>query len=351
MISAASGYSYAQENDSSASLSFSGYVEVYYNDNLYRQPNHTQPAFMYAYNKTHELALNLGYIKASFQTGRVRANIALAAGSYMNANYAAEPGVLKNIYEADAGVKISGKSNLWIDAGVMPSHIGFESAAGKDCWTLTRSIAAESSPYFETGTRLSYTSRNNKWYLAVLLLNGWQRIEMTAGNNMPSFGHQVTFKPNDRLTLNSSSFIGSDKPDSAHQWRFFHDLYMQYQPGKAFGFIAGLDIGAAQKMKESRSYNCWYAPVIIGKYAMSDRSSVAIRAEYYRDKNGAVIATALPDGFGVFGYSVNYDLKIGAHALWRIEARGFSGKDNLFINDGIPVKNDLFFTTSLAVSL
>ena len=29
--------------------------------------------------------------------------IALAAGTYMNANYAAEPGVLKNIYEANAG--------------------------------------------------------------------------------------------------------------------------------------------------------------------------------------------------------------------------------------------------------
>ena len=51
-----------------------------------------------------------------------RANIALAVGTYMNANYAAEPGVLKNIYEANAGVKISNNKNIWVDAGILPSH-------------------------------------------------------------------------------------------------------------------------------------------------------------------------------------------------------------------------------------
>jgi len=31
----------------------------------------------------------------------MRANFALGAGTYINASYAAEPGVLKNVYEAD----------------------------------------------------------------------------------------------------------------------------------------------------------------------------------------------------------------------------------------------------------
>ena len=65
-------------------------------------------------------------------------------GTYANANLAAEPGVLKNIYEANVGVKVSRNKDLWVDAGVLSSHMGFESATGADNWNLTRSLLAES---------------------------------------------------------------------------------------------------------------------------------------------------------------------------------------------------------------
>ncbi|MDE1193038.1 MAG: porin [Arachidicoccus sp.] len=340
----------AQTDSSKLPLSFSGYIEGYYSYNINRPEAHTAPGFIYSYNKADEFAINLGYVKASYQTENVRANLAFATGTYMSANYAAESSVFKNVLEADAGIKISKKNNLWIDAGVMPSHIGFESAVGKDNWNLSRSMLADNSPYFETGTRISYTSKNTEWYISVLLLNGWQRIEMTDGNNTPSFGHQITFKPNEKLTLNSSSFIGNDKPDSARQWRFFHDFYIQYQMSKIWGFIAGFDIGAQQKSKGSSSYNCWYSPIIVGKINISDKSAIAFRAEYYRDKNSVIINTATPNGFQTFGYSFNYDLKINSNVLWRIEARELTSKDKIFLDNTTPKKNDLFFTTSLSVS-
>ncbi len=46
----------------------------------------------------------------------------------------------------------------------MPSHIGFESAVGSDCWNLTRSILAENSPYFESGIKLNYTNKKQDVY-------------------------------------------------------------------------------------------------------------------------------------------------------------------------------------------
>jgi hypothetical protein len=49
------------------------------------------------------------------------------------------------------------------------------------------------------------------------------------GNQSLSFGHQVTFKPNDKITLNSSSFIGNDKPQDDKRMRYFHDLYGSFQ--------------------------------------------------------------------------------------------------------------------------
>jgi hypothetical protein len=66
-------------------------------------------------------------------------------------------------------MKLSKKQNLWLDAGIMPSHIGFESAVSADCWTLTRSLLAENSPYYETGIKLGYVSKDEKLYISALL--------------------------------------------------------------------------------------------------------------------------------------------------------------------------------------
>ena len=162
--------------DSTGVLTISGYAEAYYQYDFNKPADNNRPGFIYSHNRHNEFNLNLGFVKANYAAERVRANLALGAGTYMNANYAAEPGVLKNIVEANVGIKISKKKNVWIDAGIMPSHIGFESAVSKDCWTITRSILAENSPYFEAGAKISYTTDDGKWLLSGMALNGWQRI-------------------------------------------------------------------------------------------------------------------------------------------------------------------------------
>jgi len=272
-------------------------------------------------------------------------------GTYMNANYAAEQGVMKNVYEANAGLKISKKHNLWIDAGVFPSHLGFESAVGKDNWTLTRSLFADNSPYFETGAKISYTSESGRWFVSGLVLNGWQRIQRVDGNSTPAFGHQLIFKPNEKLTINSSSFIGNDKPDSIRQMRYFHNLYAVYQINKKFGLTAGFDIGAEQKTKESDQYTIWYTPVLIAKYNATDKLSFTARGEYYQDEKGVIISTGTENGFKTFGYSFNADYQIFPNLVWRTEIRNLSSKDAIFMNRTDEFnKNSLTATTALAIS-
>ena len=331
-------------------LKISGYADVYYSYDFGNPSHHNRPNFMYAYQRHNEVNLNLGMIKASYNKENVRANIALGTGTYMNVNYAAESGVLKNIYEANIGVKLSKSKDIWLDAGILPSHIGWESAIGTDCWTLTRSIAAENSPYFETGARISYTSDNGKLYLAGLVLNGWQRIQKVDGNNSISFGHQLTYKFNDKISINSSSFIGNDKTDSLRQMRYFHDLYANFQLNEKWALLAGFDIGVEQKEKASSRYNCWYSPVLMGQFTPNEKSRLSARLEYYNDKNGVMIPTETKNGFQTFGYSINYDYKILDNVMWRVEARGLSSKDRIFEKDNQLVPNNYFVTTSLAVS-
>lgn len=331
-------------------LKFSGYIETYYAYDFNQPESNVRPGFFYSHNRHNEVALNLGFIKAAYDNGSVRGNLALMAGTYSNANLSAEEGVMKNVYEANVGVKLSKTANLWVDAGIFSSHIGFESAIGKDCWTLTRSILADNSPYYESGAKISYTSPSGKWFVSGLVLNGWQRIQRVEGNRTLGFGHQLTYKPNAKVTLNSSSFVGNDKPAADKRMRYFHNFYGIFQLSEKFGLTAGFDIGAEQKAKGSDSYSSWYTPVIIAKYALSDKFSLSARGEYYADEDGVIIATGTPNGFKTFGYSLNFDYNIYSNVIWRVEARALNSKDDIFVKDGDPTATNAFVTTALAIS-
>lgn len=344
------GTSVMAQDTTSNSLSFSGYAEIYYSYDFNKPSDNKRPLFLYSHNRHNEFNVNLAYVKGSYNAEKIRANVAVAIGTYMNANYAAEPGVLKNIYEANVGVKISKTKNLWIDGGVFSSHIGFESAHSPSCWSLTRSMVAENSPYFESGARLTYVSDNSKLTLTALALNGWQRITRVNNNSLMSWGTQVYVKPSDKVTLNYSTFLGTDKPDSARLFRIYHNLYAIFQFNDKIGFTAGFDIGTEQVGKGSSDKNTWYAPIGILRFTPNSNWAIAIRGEYFSDEKGVIISTGTPNGFKTFGASINVDRNVGEHLLWRSEFRTFNSKDAIFINNNNLKKNNSVLTTSLALT-
>ncbi|HSY62920.1 MAG TPA: porin [Cytophaga sp.] len=343
-------HAFGQQDSTKPSLKISGYIEVYYCYDFGKPADHNRPPFIYSFNRSNEVNLNIGFIKASFENKFIRTNIAFMTGTYSNANLASEPGVLKNIYEANIGVKIHKTKSLWIDAGIFGSHIGIESAIGKDSWNLTRSMAADNSPYYETGVKGTYISNNSKWLISALVLNGWQRIQRVDDNNSLALGHQVTFIPSQKFTINSSSFVGNTKPDSAKQLRYFHNLYAKYECTEKCGLIAGFDIGAEQKIKGSSAYNIWYTPYLLLRYKLSGKITLAARGEYYYDKNQVIIKTGTANGFQTIGYSINTDFKINPYAIWRIEARALNSKDEIFTLNNKSSTRNYFITTSLAVA-
>jgi hypothetical protein len=210
----------------------------------------------------------------------------------------------------------------------MPSHIGFESAIGADSWTLTRSLLAENSPYYETGLKISYYSKNEKLYVAALVLNGWQRIRLPANIQPPSYGLQATYKPTTNLTLNYSNFFGNANPDNLKTIRHFHNIYLQFEPTINFGIITGFDLGFENN--SDRNVNSWYSPVIIIKQKTSNKTLVAFRAEFYKDKNQVIIPTGTSNGFQTVGLSSNFDYEINKTLKFRIEGKMYHSKDKIF---------------------
>jgi len=336
--------------DETKHLSFSGFAEVYFSYDFNKPADNNRPIFLYSHNRHNEFNVNLAYIKGSYNTENIRANVALGVGTYVNANYAAEPGVLKNIYEANVGVKVSRTKNLWIDGGIFSSHIGFESAHSPSCWSLTRSMVAENSPYFESGAKLSYVTDNGKVSLTALALNGWQRITRVNGNSLMSWGTQFFVKTSDKVSFNYSTFLGTGRPDSTRLWRIYHNLYAIFQFNDKIGLTAGFDIGTEQVSRGSSSTNSWYSPVAILRFTAKSDWAIALRGEYYSDEHGVIIMTGTPNGFKTAAFSFNADKSIGEHLLWRTELRIFRSKDAIFIKGNNLKKNNSAITTSLALT-
>lgn len=71
----------AQTDTTKAKVTLSGYTEVYYSYDPTTPSNHKKSDFVFSHNRSNEVNLNLGFIKANYQTKTVRANMALMAGT------------------------------------------------------------------------------------------------------------------------------------------------------------------------------------------------------------------------------------------------------------------------------
>lgn len=310
-------------------LTISAYGEFYHSYDFSEPMNGEKSNFIYNHKRHNEISANLIYVKANYKKQHYRANLGAMVGTYAEYNLASEPTWAQFIYEANAGMKLSKRHNLWFDIGIMPSHLGFESAVGGDCWTLTRSLLAEGSPYYEAGAKLSYISKNEKFYSSILVLNGWQRIRRFQNSSpLTVLGFQFQYKPKDGWLINYGNFIGNAQPDSLNALRHFHNVYIQYESQKKWGFILGFDLGMDKH--NPTDYGLWYSPVAILRYKWTPKWTTAARLEYYFDRHGIIFPTSKLNGFQTFGASLNQDYQINNHIKCRLEYKYLQSKDAIF---------------------
>ena len=334
------------QKESAGKFSFSGYAELYYSYDFSNPPDHEKAGFLYNHKRHNEINFNLVTAGVAYRDEQVRGNLVLMAGNYAQYNLAAEPTWAQFIYEATMGVKLSRKHQLWLEAGIMPSHLGFEGAVSRDCWALTRCLLSEGSPYYETGVKLSYVNKADQLTLAVLLLNGWQHIKKPDYIQRPSMGMQVNYRPNTKLTLNYSNFIGTDQPDSMDALRTYHDMFVQYTPGGRWAITAAFDIGTDKYT--ATDYGVWYSPALLVRYACSNKVNLVARGEYYHDNRQIIVKTGTDNGFQTAGFSANVDYAITRQLQFRFETKYYTSKDPVFNNSE---RNNVSVTTNLTIRL
>ncbi|WP_395743154.1 porin [Prosthecobacter sp.] len=303
------------ENDTQV-VTCKGFLDTYYGYDFNEPVSHRRPGFLYNHTTTDAPAVNLALIQADLNGGWYHASLGLMAGTYSRVNLAAEPELLQHFYDTYIGVALNRGRTLWLDVGEFSSHIGFESAVSADNYTLSRSLMAENSPYFLTGGRLTWKPKK-EWELAFLVVDGWQRVRPLAGNSLPGFGTKVAWTPHDRLTLNWSTYVGSEFPDDQRRMRYFNNLYAHMVLSSTVSMYLGCDIGWQQRATSGNSL--WWSPNVIVRWKPDDRWSTAFRVEQYNDASGVIVS--LPGRTALTGLSFNVDRQISKNLLFRVEMR------------------------------
>jgi hypothetical protein len=353
----------AQENDSlsvekenftNGKISIGAYIDTYFGYDFSRPASGDRPYFVSS-ARHNEFTLNLAYIHAAYTGKRIRGVFKPAVGTYMAANYAAEPPMFRNLLEANVGVKLFTSKDIWLDAGVFISPFTNEGPVSMEQLTYTRSFAGEYVPYYISGLKLT-TPLSNTLTAYFYLLNGWQNIQ--ENNRGKSGTLQLEYKPRENVTLNWNVYVGNEQTQAAPHYgtRMFTDVFAVFNPdGKFFG-TSSVYIGAQQRkdtlsgIRSGTAY--WYNANLIGRYKLLTDVSISGRLEYFYDPQSVQISPLTGiSGFQTFSSSLGINWAVDEKVLLRAESRSFfSGKEVYLKKDGTPSRTGQLLIASLAIA-
>jgi len=266
----------------------------------------------------------------------------------MNANYATERTTLKNLVEANIGVRVFKNKGIWLDAGVLPSPFTNENVFAIDQATLTRSLAPEFVPYYLSGARLTLPL-GKRWNLYAYLINGWQQIQ---DNNSPLAGASwLEFKPNDRLSLNWNNYLGYEGSEAfpANRFRTFTDAYAVWSPNKRWSFTASAYMCWQERVvNDANSTDSWWQANITAKHILTSGQAFYARVERFSDPAAVMVAPITGvSGFEVYSGTIGHERSITDAVKFRVEARMFQADDKVYLRDGDPVTDAFTITGGL----
>jgi hypothetical protein len=277
--------------------SFGAYAETYYGHSLTNPQTDEKSALFYNHTSLNQPAVNVGLIEFSASKSRWIFRGDFMLGTYSQKNLATEPGILKLIYQLNVTLALAPKHQLML--GIMPSHIGLESAKNWENPSFSRSYIAENSPYYETGLAWVY-SPSQRLSLKLFALTGWQTMQKFR----PALGTQLSVENAKGIRFNSSGFIG----DEGRGLRVFYDNYVQIPLSSTVSWILCEDVGF-------ESGNFWHGGSTFLTWKAKPALKLSGRLEYYADPKAIILAESFSD----LSQSLSADYQLSSCGMLRTE--------------------------------
>jgi hypothetical protein len=338
------------------SIKFGALVDTYYGYD-FDNPTALDESYTTVASRHNEFNVNLAYIDAKISSEKIRGRVALQTGTSVTVNYAGEsnglgsingpgqsktPPLAENIQEATLGYRVTDK--LWIDAGIMFSYLGFDGWITKNNWTYLHSMESDFSPYYQSGVRATY-QWSDELSTQLNVMNGWGNIYET--NENKALGLQVAYAPKAGYTLTYSNFWGNEV---SNLYRFFNDFILMVPLTSQLKMALVYDLGL-QARPLGAGTSVWQSFTGEAHYQLSPVYAMTVRGEYFRDPNQVIAVTGTPNGFQTWGASINGDLTLAEHLLWRNELRARWSKGPIFPGKSGNMTQDSVLVTSVTLGL
>jgi len=265
-----------------------GFADVYYAYNRNRPTDHDNfiPGTGSTAKHANELGLNLAALTISHAADPVGFTLVLNAGSGTDVIHAGEPAngrdVYRAIYQASVAYEPGRPGGVRIEAGVFPCHVGFEGFFSKDNWNYTRSWLGEFSPYYSAGLKVGFPLGSHL-RAEVHVLNGWQIIR--DNNDAKTVGTQLLWS-SDRISAALNTLYGAELPGDESSKRAFGDLWVSFKVTPKLTLAGSFDAGRQEFPQRATAK--WWGAAAYARYALSDATAVALRAERFDDPDGGI---------------------------------------------------------------
>ncbi len=268
--------------------------------------------------RANEFNLNLAALEIIEDPKPLGFHLSFVAGTGADVVHAAEAEGFRHVYQASVLYKATDR--LTFEAGIFPSHIGFEGFYSKDNWNYTRGWLGELSPYYQTGVHAGYQF-SKRWSGEIHVLNGWQIIN--DNNDGKAIGVKIAYS-SDRFTASLNTFDGPELPNDDSHWRHFGDVIALYKATPKLSLGGSLDRGH-QELPGGSAAN-WLGVAAYARYAMDGRHAIAARAERFRDPENGISGTPqkLTEG------TLTYEYRPVENLIVKVEGRRDHSTANVF---------------------
>ncbi|HEX7193269.1 MAG TPA: outer membrane beta-barrel protein [Thermoanaerobaculia bacterium] len=272
-----------------------GWLDGYYGWNSGHSLNF-YPGIGTTGERANQLALNVAALDLVRDPKPFGFHLTLTAGDSADVVHAAEPNRdTRHVYQAS--VTYDAKV-VQLEAGIYPSHIGFEAYFSKDNWNYTRGWLGELSPYYQTGVKASRTI-NKHWSAQLHVLRGWQNVSDSRAPK--ALGTQIAYNDTN-WSASYNTYLDNH--------RKFGDLAATYK------FTPKLSLGASIDHGHQSPAN-WLGLAAYARYALDDRNALAFRAEHFRDPGAGISGFAQTLG----EQTLTYELRPRKHLILKLEGR------------------------------
>ena len=234
-----------------------------------------------------EFQLNLVSVGARVEHAKLLGALILQAGTAADVLYApppsrspnANPDTWKHIQEAHVGYRIG--SDVAVEAGLFPSHIGNEGFTSFGNWNYSRAMISDATPYYLAGVKAKW-SASPTFALTALVYNGWQGLQ--DANKYKSGGLRVDWTPSDKIAVFDAISVGPETGDD-REIRYFDDLVVSLALHPRVSVAAEGYVGLDRGKDKTRDAGFWGAAAWI-RWLVGETTYFAVRGERLVDTAG-----------------------------------------------------------------